>query len=156
MDKDKTAFDSTKMQEILDNSKKGRQRAQELIVGKNKSSTGRDSRVGGPLFDPGIDGATVVHISGKSKQIGILNGYERQALWSLGQAIMRRGGLTKKQIKFLNDLLSKAKRMGLDRAGCSKRECKRCQEFSDYVINKDPPQIQPGQRPRRRIPNRPK
>jgi len=101
----------------------------------NANGGGQGSKTG-ILEEPGIEAPTIKHIAGKAKKYNILNGYQRYVLFSLGQALYYRGGLTRKQIYLLNVLLREAKRAGLDKKTCDKGPCERCEEFRQYNVNK--------------------
>lgn len=108
--------------------------AGESIINESLDSTGKPESVESEIryIEVGIDGATVMHLAGNAKKSDILSGYQRRALYTLGKSLAKWGNLTEKQAVFLNELLLRAKRDGLESFACGIKDCKRCREFKAY------------------------
>jgi len=58
--------------------------------------------------------------------------YERKMLYSIGRFLMRFDGISRKQLLLANDIIIKAKRLGVDRKVCRYKSCDRCKEIAAY------------------------
>lgn len=102
----------------------------EMLAPPHKSSGGD----GGPRtarterLHTKLSPGAILHLASKAKRTGILNGYQRRALYNIGKRRLRGWPLGPKQEEFLDNILKAAMSAGIADADCQDDPCDKCEE----------------------------
>lgn len=83
-----------------------------------------------------IGGAAGPHFAKRTKDLDILNGFQRKALFDIGRKHLYGYELSKKQHTFFETLVENAIKEGLLEYPCSESSCKYCQKLANLYSNK--------------------
>lgn len=84
-----------------------------------------------------ISGAAGPHFAKRTKDLEILNGFQRKALFDIGRKHLYGYELSKKQHTFFETLVENAINEGLLEYPCSEPSCKYCQQLANLYNNRN-------------------
>lgn len=118
--------------------KKGRKNSSEsksINIKKNRNLIKNNQTKYGKLLQLSITPQDIMHLSHKAKYNDILDPKQRKALFQISRKKSHGYELSRKQIKYLEDILKEAINQGILDAKCNHHECEICKEINDKLKN---------------------